>query len=733
MRTRNAITIVLAIAMMIAAPLSAATIVWEGDIDTLWTEGTNWVDNIAPTTGDVAQFDEVTGVAFSVDMSGGAIDVDGIFITLGADLYDITNGTLNIGVGNVVHDATGSNTISGALGLGANSIVVTNGGTLEISGVLTTVGAAEIDVTGSTLKLTNAANSIDGLTTLHLGDAGALEIAGAATVFASLNAIAANESASITSDSNVTFGGASILNLDDNSSFTFTGGVNTTLRMPFTQINNGMTATITANSIYESGELMLLPATLNVGGSGAHNYDQITTGFVAGTSTFNFTGGATMTAGGYSDQTTPGVVLNLTGSGAGGKLQLGGTIEVAANATFGVGETTTFEVVDAAGPLPGSIVNLNGGTVKFSLGGIADPPDVLATMGISAHYDASQGVTLNGSSKVIGWNDLSGNDRHATKAATNATVEAGALNGYDVIDFGDNAHGTGSYLEVGGAEFDAEVVYTVFRNRENATFRNYGAAFGRRSGRNANWLFSANTTHFYTDASKPEAVNRDGDELTSASNFNLTANGDPINEFMVVRVDYSNSAPSTNTFYINRSDHSASDLEIAEILVFDSANVPGAAEEYQIGGYLAEKYGIDVSGTDWEGQSIGGPAVSGPLNMSTTKPGGKRRFDAPGAHRRSRQLRQSDDERRRADHRRRSQWRDLHPRWWNSNVGHWHGLRFGRPDRPGRHAGHRQRGIRDPRRSTADRYRRSHPQQRGRMDGYDRHRGRPDHERARAA
>jgi len=223
--------------------------------------------------------------------------------------------------------------------------------------------------------------------------------------------------------------------------------------------------------------------------------------------------------------------------------------------------------------------------------------------GLQAHYDAGVGVTLTGG-KVTGWEDLSGNG-HDGSRSTNATVISGGLNGLDVIDFGDNAHGNGSYLDVAGT-FPAEVVYTVFKNRTDR-WRNYGAVFGRRSGRNANWLFENNNTNFHGNQ-HPESVNRNGVEISSPFHIN------PINEYMVLRVDYNNNAPH-NQYFINRSDHSACDLLIAEILVFD--RVLTADEENDVGGYLAGKYGIDTSFTGSLGALFGDLTMAGGLAKLT--------------------------------------------------------------------------------------------------------------------
>ena len=164
MQTRNAITIVLAIVMMIAAPLSAGPVaspgVWAaGGIDTKWDTALNW--DITPDhpdgAGATATFTDIAsgGVAYVVDLNGLTLSVDDLIFSSISDSFSI-GGTGSLAVTNLNHTATTENTISGALSISSGAINVSNGA----------------------LNLTNTANAINAATTVTVSGTGTLSAQG---------------------------------------------------------------------------------------------------------------------------------------------------------------------------------------------------------------------------------------------------------------------------------------------------------------------------------------------------------------------------------------------------------------------------------------------------------------------------------------------------------------------------------------------------------------------------
>jgi len=134
MRTRNFLTIVLAIAMMIAAPLSAqVNVVWDGSNDANWATAANWVGDALPTTIDDVTFNDVglAGVGLEIDMQAADVDVANMFISQSADGYNFTaTGAGSLLVNDLTHSASGVNTIAtdlfttGAINVDAGRLVI---------------------------------------------------------------------------------------------------------------------------------------------------------------------------------------------------------------------------------------------------------------------------------------------------------------------------------------------------------------------------------------------------------------------------------------------------------------------------------------------------------------------------------------------------------------------------------------------------------------------------------
>ena len=172
MRTRNALTIVLAISMTIAAPLSAGTdAVWDtGNLNNDWGDPDNWVGGVPNADDATATFDE-TGTVGAVDIGAGAILLQQLILTGAADEYDIGNnsGTLLLTdmSGSIAHSASGANTISGKLSLSNGAINVTNG-QLNLTNTANTMTNTTVTIgAGAALQVDDNSN---------LGDAGSTKV-----------------------------------------------------------------------------------------------------------------------------------------------------------------------------------------------------------------------------------------------------------------------------------------------------------------------------------------------------------------------------------------------------------------------------------------------------------------------------------------------------------------------------------------------------------------------------
>jgi len=143
MRTRNFLTIVLAIAMMIAVPVSAqVNVVWDGETSAVWGLNTNWVGDVLPATIDDVEFNDVGlgGVGLTVDMNGASIEVNDMLISGDADGYDFVSSGGDLSIAELTHSATGVNTFSGDLY--TTGAVNVNAGRLAITGNSNGIGGA---------------------------------------------------------------------------------------------------------------------------------------------------------------------------------------------------------------------------------------------------------------------------------------------------------------------------------------------------------------------------------------------------------------------------------------------------------------------------------------------------------------------------------------------------------------------------------------------------------------
>ena len=84
-----------------------------------------------------------------------------------------------------------------------------------------------------------------------------------------------------------------------------------------------------------------------------------------------------------------------------------------------------------------------------------------------AWFDAKDASTITGSAPITAWNDKSGNNRHATKTASNSAPALNATGGpgnSPVVQI--RRSGGDDFLAVGGSGFIAREHYYVFRSAD---------------------------------------------------------------------------------------------------------------------------------------------------------------------------------------------------------------------------------------------------------------------------
>ena len=153
------------------------------------------------------------------------------------------------------------------------------------------------------------------------------------------------------------------------------------------------------------------------------------------------------------------------------------------------------------------------------------------------------------------------------------------LNGLPTIAF------TNSYLRI-SHNINVRTMFAVMRSGQSrTTWNNHGAFLNRITGRSCNWLVQHAATYLHYNQ-YPSRMWRNGVQLSG--NFNLS----PINQWMIVTVEVCDGG--NMNYYIARSDHSQSDMEIGEILGFDSTL--SDTERGNVEAYLAQKWGLTLSG-----------------------------------------------------------------------------------------------------------------------------------------
>src|SRR5687768_5297585 len=177
-RTSSIATVLAAAAVAAGAgAASAADVTWDGGgATTLWTDGNNWVGNVAPVAGDALRFGPApvftstnnfapatpfAGVSFGADAAGSHVLNGANPITLGGNINNLVAGS---GAIQGPFTAGAAQTINFGLILGADRTIGSAWqGNLHLNGAITGNGFG-ITKTGLGHVVTTAANTYTGTT-----------------------------------------------------------------------------------------------------------------------------------------------------------------------------------------------------------------------------------------------------------------------------------------------------------------------------------------------------------------------------------------------------------------------------------------------------------------------------------------------------------------------------------------------------------------------------------------
>ncbi len=245
-----------------------------------------------------------------------------------------------------------------------------------------------------------------------------------------------------------------------------------------------------------------------------------------------------------------------------------------------------------------------GSKPRVAATGANNAPALPVTSSLMCWYDAAVGVTANAKGAVETWKDLSGNEHHAMPCVGTPTLATNQIHGKLAVQFRSAA---GQCALNCDGPFFAESQYVVVRS-PSATWSNDGSFLGRRWSRGSSHRLSRNTTAFCDQF--PAAVFKNGKQITEGP-FNLA----PITDFMILKIDANDMDMSRNIYQIGMGDGASCDLDIAEIIAYQSRL--SASDDALVGGYLAAKYGIKTTYPACAGQVTACSLVNAPASALT--------------------------------------------------------------------------------------------------------------------
>ncbi|MHB9132054.1 MAG: Ig-like domain-containing protein [Armatimonadota bacterium] len=209
----------------------------------------------------------------------------------------------------------------------------------------------------------------------------------------------------------------------------------------------------------------------------------------------------------------------------------------------------------------------------------------VATTGLQLWLMGDAGVTKDGNGLVSTWADQSGQGHDATQTLGSAqpTWQATSICGKPALSFNSNI-----YLNVTGA-FQVGQVYVVFKS-PTATFSMFTSALGGKSTAERTYLYQNAGTNFHSNP-YPSAVWKNGVALSGSNGFDL---GD-ITQPMRTTVNVAH-PELTREYYVGRTDGYTGQLQIAEILAYQTPLSYG--DRQKVEQYLRDKYGLG-DGLSW--------------------------------------------------------------------------------------------------------------------------------------
>jgi autotransporter-associated beta strand protein len=249
--------------------------------------------------------------------------------------------------------------------------------------------------------------------------------------------------------------------------------------------------------------------------------------------------------------------------------------------TFASANPATYTVTDVSASVTNSY------TVTVAVAPV--PPGGVGS-GLNAWYDASLGVTTNGSN-VTAWKDQSGNGYHATLGAGTPLYGASQINGRPAVFF----RGGNNYLNI-NYNIVPRQEYIVFKSgryaydpgNPNLWGNDWGGPFGQQNVNN-HWMFESGTKRMW-GSNIPLAVSQNGTNIVQNN-----ANGNPygmanVTNYMILKVNPVNYPSAYGLIGRPNTAWGNGYMDVAEIIVYN--RVLTNEEENAVGYYLATKYGV---------------------------------------------------------------------------------------------------------------------------------------------
>jgi autotransporter-associated beta strand protein len=365
----------LALVLLVAAPASAQTYVWDGGgADSNWTTANNWQGDIAPTPGAAVRLEFPFPAAQRNNTNDFPVGTDfgQLAFTGAATAYAINGNRIALHVGVSNEAPSGSVTISPDLAIAGSVTFSTDGSSsgLEMSGALTGSGDVTVSGGGAVLYSGAASNTLSGTTRV---DAGVLQLQKNPGLVAISGPLVAGDGSAPTAivvlivDNNIADGAALTVNVDGTlvigthsdtiGSLSGGGAVHT---------DGALAVGADNTSTSFSGAL-----------SGGGNFTKVGTGMLTLASASPSFSGAAFVSGGTLQVLDAGA---LGGTSAATQVNAGATLEL--NGAMTVAEPFV----------------LNGGRLRLATGGtiVNGPIQLTATGNFLGVPDTSAPCTING-------------------------------------------------------------------------------------------------------------------------------------------------------------------------------------------------------------------------------------------------------------------------------------------------------------------------------------------------